>query len=159
MPDNFNLSDNFTLAQLSSRALAGRHKLRSQLDLKYGEIAFNLSACALNICETVLDLFPDAVVTSGFRRPNKNNRNLTSDHLRGKAVDFQFNKASREDYYDIAVKLSENLNYDKLLLEYQDPGDSKRPWIHVSFDVDKQRKILLTYNNHKRFSDGLSKLA
>jgi len=159
LPDNFNLSDNFTLAQLSSRALAGHHKLRSQLDLKYGEIAFNLSACALNICETVLDLFPDAVVTSGFRKPNKNNRNLTSDHLRGKAVDFQFTKASREDYYDIAIKLSENLNYDKLLLEYQDPGDSKRPWIHVSFDVDKQRKILLTYNNHKRFSDGLSKLA
>ena len=159
LPDNFNLSDNFTLAQLSSRALAGRHKLRSQLDLKYGEIAFNLSACALNICETVLDLFPDAVVTSGFRRPNKNNRNLTSDHLRGKAVDFQFTKASREDYYDIAIKLSENLNYDKLLLEYQNIGDSKRPWIHVSFDVDRQRKILLTYNNHKRFSDGLSKLA
>ena len=157
LPDNFQLSDNFTLGQLSSRALAGQHILKGQLGLTYGEIAFNLSAIALNICEPVLDLFPNVMVTSGFRRPD-NGKNLTSDHLRGLAVDFQFRNVNKKNYFDIAVKLAENLNYDKLLLEYKDT-QSKQPWIHVSFDVNKQRKILLTYNNHKKHSVGLSKLA
>lgn len=156
IPDNFNLSDNFTLGQLSSKSVVTRNKLKPQVSLTYGEIAYNLSAVALNVCETVLDLYPNAMVTSAFRHAR--GINLTSDHLKGMAVDFQFRNTRPSEYYDIAVKLSENLNYDKLLLEYKDTG-TKLPWIHVSFSVDKQRRILLTYNNHGRFSDGLSKLA
>jgi len=156
LPDNIKISDQYTLGQLSSRAIVTKNKLKSQVNLKYGEIAFNLSAVALNVCDIVLELFPNAMVTSAFRHPSNNN--FTSDHLKGKAVDFQFRNVDKKDYFDIAIKLSENLNYDKLLLEYKDTG-TKLPWIHVSFDIEKQRKILLTYNNHKRFSDGLSKLA
>ena len=156
IPDNFNLSDNFTLGQLSSKSVVTKNKLKPQVSLTYGEIAYNLSAVALNVCETVLDLYPNAMVTSAFRHAR--GTNLTSDHLKGMAVDFQFRNTIPSEYYNIAVKLSENLNYDKLLLEYKDTG-TKLPWIHVSFSVDKQRRILLTYNNHGRFSDGLSKLA
>ena len=43
IPDNFNLSDNFTLGQLSSRAIVTKNKLRPQVGLSYGEIAYNLS--------------------------------------------------------------------------------------------------------------------
>ena len=156
IPDNFNLSDNFTLGQLSSKAVVTKNKLKSQVNLSYGEIAFNLSGVALNVCETVLDLFPNAMVTSAFRHAR--GINLTSDHLKGMAVDFQFKNTHPSEYFDIAIKLAENLNYDKLLLEYKNSG-TKLPWIHVSFDVSKQRRILLTYNNHSKHSVGLSKLA
>ena len=156
IPDNFNLSDNFTLSQLSSRAVVTKNKLRPQVNLTYGEIVFNLSAIALNICEPVLDLFPNVMVTSAFRHAK--GVNLTSDHLKGMAVDFQFKNTNPKEYYAIAQKLAENLNYDKLLLEYKDKG-TKLPWIHVSFDIEKQRRILLTYFNHSKQSDGLSKLA
>jgi len=155
IPDNFNLSDNFTLGQLSSRAVVTKNKLKSQVNLSYGEIAFNLCGIALNVCETVLDLFPNAMVTSAFRHAK--GVNLTSDHLKGMAVDFQFKNTHPSEYFNIAKKLAENLNYDKLLLEYKNTG-TKLPWIHVSFDVNKQRRILLTYNNHRRHSAGLSKL-
>ena len=96
------------------------------------------------------------MVTSAFRHAK--GVNLTSDHLKGMAVDFQFKNTNPKEYYAIAQKLAENLNYDKLLLEYKDKG-TKLPWIHVSFDIEKQRRILLTYFNHSKQSDGLSKLA
>jgi hypothetical protein len=156
LPDNFNLSDNFTLGDLSSKSVVTKNKLKSQASLTYGEIAFNLSAIALNVCETVIDLFPNAMITSAFR--HELDDNLTSDHLKGMAVDFQFRNTNPREYFDIANKLAENLNYDKLLLEYKNVG-TKLPWIHVSFSIENQRKILLTYFNHRRHSDGLSKLA
>ena len=156
IPDNFNLSDNFTLGQLSSRAIVTKNKLKSQVNLSYGQIAFNLCGVALNVCEQVIDLFPNAMVTSGFRHAK--GINLTSDHLKGLAVDFQFKNTNKSEYFNIAKKLAENLNYDKLLLEYKDTG-TKLPWIHISFDVNLQRRILLTYNNHRKHSAGLSKLA
>ena len=96
-------------------------------------------------------------VTSGFRHPKAGSRN-TSDHLKGQAVDMQFRNVKKSDYYTIAEKIAENVNFDKLLLEYKDTG-TKLPWIHVSFKVDNPRKIILTYNNHKKFSAGLVRLA
>ena len=65
---------------------------------------------------------------------------------------------SKSDYYDIAKKLATFLNYDKLLLEYKTYGTGL-PWIHISFDVTKTRKIALTYLNDKKFGDGLISLA
>jgi hypothetical protein len=70
----------------------------------------------------------------------------------------QFRNVNKSDYYNIAEKIAENVNFDKLLLEYKDTG-TKLPWIHVSFKVDNPRKIILTYNNHKKFSNGLTRLA
>ena len=157
LPDNFQLSDNFTLGQLSSRAVVTKKRVQSQLGLKYGEIVFNLQGMALNVCEPILALFPNMFVTSGFRHPISGSRN-TSDHLKGQAVDMQFRNVNKSDYYNIAEKIAENVNFDKLLLEYKDTG-TKLPWIHVSFKVDNPRKIILTYNNHKKFSNGLTRLA
>ena len=157
LPNNFQLSDNFTLGQLSSRAVVTKKRVQAQLGLTYGEIAFNLQGMALNVCEPILALFPNMFVTSGFRHPKAGSRN-TSDHLKGQAVDMQFRNVKKSDYYTIAEKIAENCNFDKLLLEYKDTG-TKLPWIHVSFKVDNPRKIILTYNNHKKVSSGLVRLA
>ena len=156
LPSNFQLSKHFTLGDLSSRAVVTKKFVRPQVGLTYGQIVFNLQAMALNVCEPVLALFPNMMVTSGFR-PVVGLR-TTSDHLRGQAVDMQFRNVNKKDYFVIAKKLAQNLNYDKLLLEYKDTG-TKLPWIHISFKVDNPRKIVLTYNNHKRISSGLVRLA
>lgn len=156
LPDNFQLSNNFTLAKLSSRAVVTNNPVTAQLGVSYGEIVYNLQGIALNICEPILALYPNMFVTSAFRLTN--NSASTSDHPRGKAVDIQFRNVSKEDYFDIAKKLATFLNYDKLLLEYKTYGTGL-PWIHISFDINQQRKIVLTYLNDKKFGDGLVSLA
>jgi len=96
------------------------------------------------------------LVTSAFRLAR--NSGSTSDHPRGKAVDIQFKNVSKAEYFNIAKKLATQLNYDKLLLEYKTYGTGN-PWIHISFDIEKQRKIVLTYLNDKKYGDGLISLA
>jgi hypothetical protein len=95
-------------------------------------------------------------VTSAFRTTNASTS--TSDHPKGKAVDFQIPGLSKIQYYEVANKLATQLNYDKLLLEYKTYGTGL-PWIHISFDVERPRKIVLTYLNDKKYGDGLINLA
>lgn len=156
LPENYQLSDHFTLSMLSSDAVVTKNPVVAQLGLSYGEIVYNLQGIALNICEPILAMYPNMFVTSAFRTAR--NSSSTSDHPRGKAVDIQFKNVSKKDYFDIAKKIGEQLNYDKLLLEYKTYGTGL-PWIHISFDVNRQRKITLTYLNDKRYGDGLISLA
>ena len=158
--DNKAISNKFVLSQLSSKAACSFNPVRAQMGLSFGEILFNLSAIALNVCDPVKKLFPSMIVTSGLRYPKANSSN-TSDHLRGQAVDIQFPGTNKVMYFDIAKKLAENLNYDKLLLEYHDKTKnmSGNPWIHISFKADTNRKLLFTYNNQRKHSSGLKRLA
>ena len=154
--ENFQLSDNFTLANLSSKAYFP-HKVQSQLGKKYGEIVFNLQGMALNVCEPVKALFPNMFITSGFRRVTRGG-SRTSDHLKGQAIDMQFKGVNKKDYFDIAEKIAENINFDKILLEYKNTG-SGLPWIHISFRVEQPRKLMFTYFNHKKKANEFVDLA
>ena len=156
LPDNFQLSKHFTLAQVSSKAVVSNYPVVAQLGLSYGQIVYNLQGIALNILEPLLALYPNMFVTSGFRTAK--NSSTTSDHPRGKAVDIQFRNVPKAEYFNIAKKLATNLVYDKLLLEYKTYGTGL-PWIHISFDVNSPRKIVLTYLNDKKYGDGLTNLA
>ena len=89
---------------------------------------------------------------SGYRSPKLNNAvgsSPKSQHLKGQAVDMQFKGVNKKDYFDIAEKIAENINFDKVLLEYKDTG-SGLPWIHISFKVDQPRKLMFTYFNHRK---------
>lgn len=156
LPDNYQLSKHFTLAMLSSKAVVTKNPVVAQVGLSYGELIYNLQGMALNICEPVLALYPNMMVTSAFRVAK--NSSSTSDHPRGRAVDIQFKNVPKAEYFEIAKRLASQLNYDKLLLEYKTYGTGL-PWIHISFDVTKQRKIVLTYLNDKKYGDGLVSLA
>lgn len=156
LPDSYQLSKHFTLAQVSSKAVVSNYPVVAQLGLTYGQIVYNLQGVALNVLEPLLALYPNMFVTSGFRAAR--NSSTTSDHPRGKAVDIQFKNVTKADYYNIARKLATNLVYDKLLLEYKTYGTGL-PWIHISFDVERPRKLVLTYLNDKKYGSGLTNLA
>ncbi|WP_286930330.1 hypothetical protein [Marinobacter sp.] len=149
VPGNMRISPNFTLEKLSSKAYFPHDIPRQgQVGLSYGEIVFNLQAMALNVCEPVKELFPNMFITSGFRKVTADG-SKTSDHLKGQAIDMQFKNTRKKEYFDIAEKIANNINFDKVLLEYKDTG-SGLPWIHISFKVDQPRKLMFTYFNHRK---------
>lgn len=155
-PDNLNLSPNFTLGMLSSKAAVSKNKLVAQAGKSYGDILYNLSAVALNVCEPVLKLYPNMYVTSAFRLAKGSSS--TSQHPLGQAVDIQFKGISKKEYYEIAKILATKLNYDQLLLEYA--STTNNPWIHISIDPAKNNRVqVMTFNNHAKYGDGLSQLA
>ena len=157
LPGNYNLSPNFTVEMLSSKAAVTRDPIQAQLGLTYGEIVFNLQAVALNVLEPIKKLYPNMIVTSAFRSAGNKSNAVTSPHPKGEGVDIQFPGIDKKEYYDIAVKLAKVLKYDQLLLEYKSTG-SGLPWIHVGFAV-KNRSQLLTFFNQRVHSQGLTQLA
>jgi uncharacterized protein YcbK (DUF882 family) len=156
LPGNYNLSPNFTVEMLSSKAAVSRDPIRGHAGATYGEIVFNLQAVALNILEPVKKIYPKMFVTSAFRDPGNGSNAKTSQHPLGQGVDIQFKGITKKEYYDIAVKLAKVLKYDQLILEYC--NYTNNPWIHVSYSV-KNRSQVLTFFNHKTHSQGLTQLA
>lgn len=162
LQDNFALSENFTLASLTSKAAfpprTPGHTVIDQRGLSYGEIIENLQYVAINILEPAFDLNKDLIVTSGFRA-SLNSSNPNSQHCVGQAVDIQFRSKTKDQYFDIANTLARELNYDQFILEYQTAKPNGNPWIHISFKKSGNRKQVLTYNNHKLVSRNLNNLA
>jgi uncharacterized protein YcbK (DUF882 family) len=157
LPGNYNLSPNFTVEMLSSKAAVTRDPIQAQLGLTYGEIVFNLQAVALNVLEPVKKLYPNMIVTSAFRSAGNKSNAVTSPHPKGQGVDIQFPGIDKKEYYNIALKLAKVLKYDQLLLEYKSTG-SGLPWIHVGFAANN-RGQLLTFFNQAVHSQGLTQLA
>ena len=156
LPGNYNLSPNFTVEMLSSKAGVSRDPIKAHSGATYGEIVYNLQAVALNILEPVKKIYPNMFVTSAFRDPGNASNAKTSQHPLGQGVDIQFKGITKKDYYDIATKLAKVLKYDQLILEFC--NYTNNPWIHVSYSV-KNRSQVLTFFNHKTHSQGLTQLA
>ena len=156
LPGSYNLSPNFTVEMLSNKAAVTRDSIQGHAGATYGEIVFNLQAIALNVLEPVKKIYPNMFVTSAFRSPGNASNAKTSQHPLGQGVDIQFKGITKKEYYEIAVKLAKVLKYDQMILEYCSYANN--PWIHISYAV-KNRSQVLTFNNHKTFSQGLSQLA
>ena len=156
LPGNYNLSPNFTVEMLSNKAAVSRDSIRGHAGATYGEIVFNLQAVALNILEPIKKIYPNMIVTSAFRDGGELAKFKTSQHPLGQAADIQFKGITKKEYYEIAVKLAKVLKYDQMLLEYCSYANN--PWIHISYSV-KNRGQVLTFNNHKTHSQGLTQLA
>ena len=157
LPGNYNLSPNFTVEMLSSKAAVTRDFITSSESLKYGDIVYNLQAVALNVLEPFKKLYPNMFVTSAYRSPKNASNASKSQHPSGCGVDIQFKGATKAEYYNIAIQLAKVLQYDQMILEFC--NYTKNPWIHVSFTVQKNRLQVMTFNNHAKYSDGLTQLA
>lgn len=153
LPGNYRLSPNFTVEMLSYKTAVTKDYIIPSKELSYGDIIYNLQTLCLNCIEPAYALYPNLFITSCYRSPERTNNK--SQHTKGQAVDIQFRSVHRDDYYDIAVKLANNIAYDQLLLEYS--SYSNNPWIHISFSPNP-RKQVMTFWNHKKHGDGLHRL-
>lgn len=135
-PSNLQLSKYYTLAQLTERPSA---PVSEQVPdsgwggLTKGQIVANLKLLAQNILDPIRERYPDSFVTNTFRKEASNGKN---QHPLGQAADVQFSQTPKSKYYDIAVWVKDNLQYDQLILEY-----SGKPscWLHISWNPKGNR--------------------
>lgn len=157
-PNNMKLSPNFTLGQVSSNAVVSKYPVRAQFGITAADAVKNLQNLCLNALEPIKAAYPNMFVTSGFRHTNSGSR--VSDHVLGQAVDLQFKGASKAQYFEIAQRIKKIAPFKQLLLEYKSTGTGM-PWIHISLSRtgSQNKNSIMTFYNHKKYSDGLSKLA
>jgi hypothetical protein len=117
-----------------------------QNGLTVQEVCDNLKALIVNVWVPLKTEFPDAFITCSFRKGGVGSP--TSQHPRGMAMDIQYSKASKADYYTRAIWIRDNLSYDQFLLEYKTTGTGK-PWHHISFNKSSNRAQVCTFMNDK----------
>lgn len=117
-----------------------------QNGLTVQEVCDNLKALIVNVWVPLKTQFPDALITCSFRKGGVGSP--TSQHPRGMAMDIQYSKASKADYYTRALWIRDNLPYDQFILEYKTTG-TKNPWHHISFNKSVNRAQIFTFMNDK----------
>ena len=135
------LSTNFSLQEYTKSQTA----IRKGLDNTPNE-AHMTSATALfeNVVQKVRDNFGVTVINSGYRGPALNTAvggSSNSQHCKGEAVDIE---CPGTPNYDVANWISDNLDFDQLILEFYTPGIPDSGWVHVSYKAEGNRKSILT---------------
>lgn len=142
------LSPHFNLGALCSN---GTRMPVNQQGLTAQQIVCNLKGLAENCLEKIIDLYPAAVITSGFRRPGDVAKSsATSQHYLGEAADIVIPGYNRQKHYEAIQAIQSVIPYDQLILEY---SGSNTVWIHVSFKYNGARKQNFTMRDHKRVSE------
>lgn len=145
---SFALSKNYTLAALTSN---GSRMPVAQQGLTPQAIVCNLKGLCENYLEVVRNLYPNVVITSGFRRPGDvAASSKTSDHYLGSAVDIVIPNLDRKGHYEAIQRIQQLVPYDQLILEYQ---GATTVWIHGSFKYTGARKQSFTMRDHRRIGD------
>lgn len=163
--DDYRLSKNFTLGMLIAD---NKHRLVDQILRETGgqerlfkvqEIVCNLANTAQNILEPALEILPGGIggwktqwkINSGYRlRGVTGGESATSDHPKGRAVDIGILLPEKNrKTYEYISKLERVVNYDQLILEYRYPTSC---WIHVSYNMNGNRKMAFTMVNDKTFA-------
>jgi hypothetical protein len=155
-PDSYQLSPNYTLGRMTKApGVVFTHPVQASSGLTVAEIVANLELLTKNCVESVKSYRTDMFVTNSFR-PGK--PGSTSQHPKGMACDMQFSTAKKADYFIIAQWIRDNVPFDQLLLEYKTTG-SRLPWIHISFNVNSNRRQIFTFMNDRRYAIGLVDLS
>lgn len=145
---SFILSKHFTLGALTKN---GSRPPIPQQGLSIQEIVCNLKGLSENCLEVIYSLYPNMIITSGFRRlGDVAASSKTSDHYLGCAVDIVIPNLDRKGHYEAIQRIQSMIPYDQLLLEYQ---GSNTVWIHISFKYANSKKQIFTMKDHKRISD------
>lgn len=140
------LSPNFNLSEFTKSETAVRENIKNEPNPQQIE---NLRAVCTNILEPVYTHFNmpnEFIVSSGFRGPELNRfvgGSPKSQHCTGEAVDFEIIGISN---HDLAKWISENCEYDQLIMEYYNPEQGPNSgWIHASYSRSgRNRKENLT---------------
>ena len=137
-----NLTKNFTLSEMTKSDAALRH----DMDNTPGEIEIaNLKLLCEKVLQPVRDQYKTGVkVNSGYRSPDVNAKvggSRTSDHCKGQAADIEIPGVANAD---LAIWISQNLDYTQLILEFYTQGVPDSGWVHVSYDPANLKKQNLT---------------
>ena len=113
-----------------------------------------------NVCYEILEPLrakfeKPIIITSGYRSEElceAIGSKKTSQHARGQAVDLEIGGIPN---IKIAYWLSNNVDFDQLILEYYDKDDPAGGGVHVSYnEKGANRKQVLTYDG-KSYENGL----
>ena len=115
------------------------------------EVVENLRSLMEIVVDPIVDIYPDLIITSGYRCITLNSRlggSSTSQHVFGQAVDIQIPGLSTADVYNYIYY--QVTGWDQLIWEYPERGGSS--WVHVSYSSRNRRKTTLasrssTYHN------------
>ena len=115
------------------------------------EVIENLRSLMNVVVDPIVDVYPDLIITSGYRCIALNSRlggSNISQHVFGQAVDIQIPGLSTADVYNYIYY--QVTGWDQLIWEYPERGGSS--WVHVSYSSRNRRKTTLasrssTYHN------------
>jgi len=146
-PDDFQLSVNFKLSDVSIGTALSKRRVKAQNGLTVQDIVCNLQAWCENIGEPLSAQYGrgEMIITSGFRTGNGR-----SQHDRGQATDIQFPNMNNSQVYAVAEWINANVSYDQLILEY----GGNNPWIHSSFNRAGNRATTASNKFGTRISPG-----
>lgn len=138
------LSKNFTLKELTRSALAMRHGLDNAPD---NTATNHLQLLSKYILQPVRDHYGVPFSpSSGYRSPAVNalaGSSSTSQHVKGRAVDFEVPGVSNRD---LTEWIKANLEFDQLILEFHREDDPASGWIHCSYNAGHNRNQCLVYD-------------
>ena len=115
------------------------------------EVIENLRSLMNVVVDPIVDVYPDLIITSGYRCMALNSSlggSNTSQHVYGQAVDIQIPELSTAEVYNYIYY--QVTGWDQLIWEYPERGGSS--WVHVSYSSRNRRKTTLaskssTYHN------------
>jgi hypothetical protein len=137
-----NLTENFTLSEMTKSETALRHDMDNSPDQT---AISNLQALAVHVLQPVRDHYGKGVkVNSGFRHPDVNAKvggSKTSDHCKGMAADIEIPGVPNAE---LAEWIRSNLPFTQVILEFYTQGVPDSGWVHVSYDPANLKKQALT---------------
>ena len=132
-----------TATRLGIKNKAGSGEIKNLTDLCYG------------VLEPTRAKFDKPItITSGYRSEElceAIGSKKTSQHTKGQSVDFEVAGVSN---LEVALWISNNCDFDQLILEYWNDEEPNAGWIHVSFVEGSNRKQILTFDG-KNYTNGL----
>jgi len=141
------LSKHFKLEEFEKSMTATRKGIENKAGS--GEIK-NLTDLCYGVLEPVRAKFDKPItITSGYRSPElceAIGSKYTSQHTLGQAADFELAGISN---LKVALWISNNCDFDQLILEFWKDDDPNAGWIHCSFKEGSNRKQVLTYSGDK----------
>ncbi len=135
------LSKNFTLKEFTKSQTAERRDIDNTPNDEHLENAEFLFG---NVVQKVRDNFGPTTINSGYRGPELNEAvggSKKSQHCHGQAADIEVPGVSN---YEVAKWITDNCDFDQVILEFYTPGIPDSGWVHVSYKQEGNRKSILT---------------
>jgi zinc D-Ala-D-Ala carboxypeptidase len=144
------LSTHFTLAELTKTSCGLPNNTTSPV------IVSNLQAVCDNILEPVRAHYKKPVIIhSGYRSPAVNTAiggSKTSQHCRGEAADFH---VTGHSVYEVVNWISENLDFDQLILENFVPNIMNSGWVHCSYSKRNRNQEMTKFKGSGKYYPGI----